>query len=95
MVVVVSGCDSGLGFQLAREARTKGLTVVAGLLQGPQGAGGRRLSLSEDPHLHLVHLDVTSEESVNGLKDYVEKLLKDNPDYGEMVHVILRIMTPN
>lgn len=88
LVVVVSGCDSGLGFQLARAARSRGLTVVAGLLQGPQGPGGRSLGVAKDPQLHLVQLDVTSEESVDSLKDYVEKLLKDNPDYGKMVQIL-------
>ncbi|XP_063825430.1 D-beta-hydroxybutyrate dehydrogenase, mitochondrial [Ostrinia nubilalis] len=77
-VVAITGCDSGLGWAIAARAAREGLVTVAGMLKGadtPAGQALKKLSA------HPCQLDVTDNKSVSDFKEYVDKLLKDNPNY--------------
>jgi 1-acylglycerone phosphate reductase len=65
---VITGCSSGIGKALAKKFHSEGYQVIA---------GARRLDKMNDLKeigIVTVRLDITSDESVNQLRDQVEKL---------------------
>ncbi|XP_063361814.1 D-beta-hydroxybutyrate dehydrogenase, mitochondrial [Cydia amplana] len=77
-VVAITGCDSGLGYALATRIAREGMVTVAGMLNGVDSKAAKSL---EKLKVHSCHLDVTSGDSVAGFKEYVNGLLRDNPNY--------------
>lgn len=79
-LVTLTGCDSGLGFSLARHSLRMGLCVVAGCLD-PNGEGARRLRVAagRSGRLTVIPLDVTKQKSVNAFVQEVTRLLETNP----------------
>ncbi|KAA8579429.1 hypothetical protein FQN60_006522, partial [Etheostoma spectabile] len=76
--VLVTGCDSGFGHQLARALDQKGFVVFAGCLS-PEGPGAQSLARQSSRNLRVLQLDVTREEEVLQAK----KVVHDNlPDKG-------------
>ncbi|KAG8176236.1 hypothetical protein JTE90_021339 [Oedothorax gibbosus] len=75
--VFISGCDTGFGHLLARRLDDLGLQVFAGCLL-PDGDGAKALKKTASNRLHLVHLDVTQEDSIDKALQYVTTKLKDN-----------------
>ncbi|KJH53747.1 oxidoreductase, short chain dehydrogenase/reductase family protein [Dictyocaulus viviparus] len=72
--VLITGCDSGFGRELAVRCITEGFTVFAGCLTDE----GKR-SLEEEclsSKLHAIPLDVTSDESVRKAREQVASRLK-------------------
>ncbi|KAL6743475.1 hypothetical protein Aduo_016510 [Ancylostoma duodenale] len=71
--VLITGCDSGFGRELALRCIAKGFTVFAGCLTEK----GRTSLKEECPsvRMHPVSLDVTSDESVRQAKEFVERNL--------------------
>ncbi|KAM9767049.1 D-beta-hydroxybutyrate dehydrogenase, mitochondrial [Menidia menidia] len=72
--VLVTGCDSGFGQQLARRLDARGFVVFAGCLC-PEGAGARSLARHASANLRVLKLDVTSEADVEQAKRTVQKNL--------------------
>uniref|UniRef100_A0A1I7XLF6 BPTI/Kunitz inhibitor domain-containing protein n=1 Tax=Heterorhabditis bacteriophora TaxID=37862 RepID=A0A1I7XLF6_HETBA len=71
--VFITGCDTGFGRELAKKCAKNGFTVFAGCLTSE----GEK-SLKEECPLSILHtlpLDVTSEESIQEAKKYVESVL--------------------
>ncbi|XP_046750628.1 retinol dehydrogenase 7 [Diprion similis] len=58
--VIVTGCDSGLGYSLALHCRALDATVIAGVLQ-PDGLGARDLIRNG---INVIPLDITRSESI-------------------------------
>lgn len=77
--VLITGCDSGFGHQLAQCLDQKGFVVFAGCLC-PQGAGAQSLARLSSSNLKILKLDVTSDEDVQQAKMMVEENL---PEKGE------------
>ncbi|CAG9093714.1 unnamed protein product [Plutella xylostella] len=77
-VVAITGCDSGLGWALAARAAREGLITVAGMYDGTETNAAKALKALS---AHPFELDVTRPESVVGFRDYVQRLLKDHPNY--------------
>lgn len=75
--VVITGCDSGLGFSLALWSHDLGLWVFATCLR-EDGAGARRLRelCPNSQRLHVLQMDVTDAQSVFTARDGVIRLLK-------------------
>uniref|UniRef100_A0A914BW40 Uncharacterized protein n=1 Tax=Acrobeloides nanus TaxID=290746 RepID=A0A914BW40_9BILA len=84
--VLITGCDTGFGHDLALKCLQEGMPVLAGCLtqQGCDGlkliAKNRQLNLT---HLHTFLLDVRSDESVKNARKFVEEYIKSyNGLYG-------------
>ncbi|GAA6224203.1 D-beta-hydroxybutyrate dehydrogenase, mitochondrial-like [Lates japonicus] len=76
--VLITGCDSGFGHQLAQCLDHKGFVVFAGCLS-PEGAGAQSLARQSSSNLKILKLDVTSDEDVQQAK----KMVQDNlPEKG-------------
>ncbi|XP_042369127.1 D-beta-hydroxybutyrate dehydrogenase, mitochondrial [Plectropomus leopardus] len=74
--VLITGCDSGFGHQLARCLDHKGFVVFAGCLF-PEGAGAQSLASQSSSNLKILKLDVTSDEDVQQAKKIVEENLPE------------------
>ncbi|WKY13123.1 hypothetical protein Q1695_004161 [Nippostrongylus brasiliensis] len=72
--VLITGCDSGFGRELALRCISEGFTVFAGCLT-LKGEASLKADCKSSK-LHTVSLDVTSDESVKNAKEYVENNLK-------------------
>lgn len=75
-VVVLTGCNTGLGFSLAQRCLREGAFVVAGCLH-PEGEGAKQL---QGLGAHIQPLDVTEATSVANAASCVAQILSDN-DY--------------
>jgi len=71
-VVLVTGCDTGIGHELARHMDTLGFTVFAGCLD-TASEGAQRLRVEASPRLTLVNMDVRSEEHVRQAVRFMEE----------------------
>ncbi|XP_041835219.1 D-beta-hydroxybutyrate dehydrogenase, mitochondrial [Melanotaenia boesemani] len=74
--VLITGCDSGFGYQLARCLDQRGFVVFAGCLF-PEGAGAQSLAIQSSSNLKILKLDVTSDEDVQQAKKTVMKNLPE------------------
>ncbi|KAM4693322.1 D-beta-hydroxybutyrate dehydrogenase, mitochondrial-like [Discoglossus pictus] len=80
--VLITGCDSGFGFALAKHLHKLGFTVFAGcLLKNENGAGAQELESMESERMRVLQLNVCSEEEVNEAVEFVRKHLRD-PERG-------------
>lgn len=76
LTVLVTGCDAGIGWQAAKRLDKLGLHVFAGC-RNPLGVGAMRLKDNTSANLHLVALDVTSEQQVARAASFVRDNLPD------------------
>ena len=79
--VLVTGCDRGVGLELAAHLDSLGFRVLAGVRE-PCGPGAARLQARTSVLTRLVDLDVTSEVSVAAAEAQVRRELQDT-DAGE------------
>ncbi|XP_064104547.1 D-beta-hydroxybutyrate dehydrogenase, mitochondrial-like [Macrobrachium nipponense] len=77
--VLVTGCDSGFGFELALHLHRLGFDVFAGCLLADQGGeGAQQLRGVRSDRLHVIQLDVTSGEQLNEALRSVRSILAAN-----------------
>ncbi|XP_056157177.1 D-beta-hydroxybutyrate dehydrogenase, mitochondrial [Lampris incognitus] len=74
--VLITGCDSGFGYHLARRLDAQGFAVFAGCLL-PDGTGARCLAKESSGRLRILKLDVTRREDVQQAKKAVEAELPE------------------
>ncbi|XP_011721359.2 D-beta-hydroxybutyrate dehydrogenase, mitochondrial [Macaca nemestrina] len=80
--VLVTGCDSGFGFSLAKHLHSKGFLVFAGCLMKDKGHDGvKELDSLNSDRLRTVQLNVCSSEEVEKVVEIVRSSLKD-PEKG-------------
>ena len=72
--VLITGCDTGIGHELARHLDLLGYTVFAGCLD-TASEGAQRLRVEASPRLSLINMDVTREDHVRISVDYIEQNL--------------------
>jgi len=77
-VVLITGCDTGIGHEVAAHLDHLGCHVFAGCLD-TASEGAQRLRVEASPNLKLIKMDVTSDEQVAMAVKYVE----DNLPQGE------------
>ncbi|XP_077204057.1 D-beta-hydroxybutyrate dehydrogenase, mitochondrial isoform X2 [Paroedura picta] len=76
--VLITGCDSGFGFALAKYLHEKGFIIYAGCLLKDQGRGGSKdLDNMKSDRMRAVQLNVCDSEDVARAVDYVTSTLKD------------------
>lgn len=71
--VIISGCDTGFGNALVKRLDYLGFTVIAGCLNDKSEGAETLRKWSDSGRIHVIQLDVTSEESVINLHSYVQK----------------------
>jgi hypothetical protein len=77
-LIVITGCDTGLGFSMAFWAAKLGYKVVAGCL-GMESHGGTILRKEFGmKHVFVVQLDVTNPESIQNFVSETEGFLERN-----------------
>ena len=76
--VLITGCDTGIGNDLAKYLDALGFHVFAGCLD-TSSEGAQRLRVECSPFLKLVNMDVTREDHVQHAVQYV----RDNLPAGE------------
>ncbi|KFM78837.1 Estradiol 17-beta-dehydrogenase 2, partial [Stegodyphus mimosarum] len=74
--VFITGCDTGFGHLLAKELHKEGFEVFAGCLF-PEGNGAKELQNYSSYSIHIIPLDVTSEDSLSKAYQYVANRVKD------------------
>ncbi|XP_004577864.2 D-beta-hydroxybutyrate dehydrogenase, mitochondrial [Ochotona princeps] len=80
--VLVTGCDSGFGFSLAKHLHSKGFLVFAGCLLKDKGdAGAKELDSLNSERLRTIQLNVCNGEEVEKAVEAVRSSLKD-PEKG-------------
>jgi len=72
--VLITGCDTGIGHEVARHLDMLGCNVFAGCLD-TASEGAQRLRVEASPRLKLVNMDVTREEHVKMAVEYIEENL--------------------
>lgn len=81
--VLITGCDSGFGFELAHRLDQQGFTVFAGCLRA-EGPGARGLAQLCSSSLQLLQLDVTQDQDVaQSLRMVQEQLPHKGESRGE------------
>ncbi|XP_068137247.1 D-beta-hydroxybutyrate dehydrogenase, mitochondrial [Hyperolius riggenbachi] len=80
--VLITGCDSGFGFSLARDLHDKGFTVFAGcLLKDKGGSGVKELDSMKSDRMKTVQLNVVEQDEIDTALETVKENLKD-PEKG-------------
>jgi len=69
--VLITGCDTGIGHEVARHLDMLGCYVFAGCLD-TASEGAQRLRVEASPRLKLVKMDVTKDEEVMKAVEYIE-----------------------
>ncbi len=83
--VLITGCDEGIGHELARHLDAAGFHVFAGCLDtGSEGA--QRLRVECSPFLRLVNMDVTKEDHVAHAVGYVAENLPAGEQGKKFMH---------
>ncbi|CAK7310503.1 D-beta-hydroxybutyrate dehydrogenase, mitochondrial [Vulpes lagopus] len=80
--VLVTGCDSGFGFSLAKHLHSKGFLVFAGCLMKDKGGDGvKELDGLKSDRLRTIQLNVCNGEEVERVAEVVRSSLED-PEKG-------------
>ncbi|CAL4091150.1 unnamed protein product [Meganyctiphanes norvegica] len=73
--VVVTGCDTGFGLQLAQQLDKMGFRVFAGCLQAEDGEGAKTLREVGSDRLHVLQMDITKTDQLDkATKEVLAKL---------------------
>lgn len=83
--VLITGCDSGIGYSIAKRCHEIGFTVFAACLNADCDVSGELRKLQ---NVFVVQLDVTSRDSLRNASSTVNDVLKDNPEIGEKYWIL-------
>jgi len=78
-LIVITGCNSGLGYSLAMHCRAQGATVLAGVRKISEAKIAKTTAIEalENKGVIVRQLDITDETSVRQFGEGVKKLLKE------------------
>ncbi|KAM9317090.1 D-beta-hydroxybutyrate dehydrogenase, mitochondrial-like isoform 1-T1 [Gastrophryne carolinensis] len=80
--VLITGCDTGFGFALAKHLHKLGFTVFAGcLLKDKNGDGAQELQSLHSDRMKVLQMNVCSDEEVDRAVKFVKNTLKE-PEKG-------------
>lgn len=77
-VIVITGCDTGLGYSLALYSNIIGFRVIAGCLD----LNSKGAEYLKSKNIQCFHLDITNEDCVKKFVGYVKKFMDYNPCFG-------------
>uniref|UniRef100_A0A146KVZ1 Estradiol 17-beta-dehydrogenase 2 n=1 Tax=Lygus hesperus TaxID=30085 RepID=A0A146KVZ1_LYGHE len=84
--VLITGCDSGLGYSFARHCQDfYGLIIIACCLD-PSGEGASRLAKDYPKGIHIVKLDLLSPESIDEMRSQVAQIAEK---HGYEIHAVV------
>ncbi|KAL7858264.1 hypothetical protein AOLI_G00183660 [Acnodon oligacanthus] len=69
--VLITGCDSGFGHNLAKLLDRAGVKVYAGVLK-ENGAGAQELRRVSSPHLTVIQLDITDTDQISKALQFIK-----------------------
>lgn len=72
-IVLITGCDTGFGHELAKELHLMGCQVIATCFR-PESPGARALEDLADPRMTMLPLDVSNDQSVGACLQKVKGL---------------------
>ncbi|XP_066999152.2 D-beta-hydroxybutyrate dehydrogenase, mitochondrial [Anabrus simplex] len=72
--ILITGCESPIGYTTARRLDEQGFTVYAGFLN-KDSDDAKKLKEESSGRLHLLQLDVTSEKEIQAAAEYVKQNL--------------------
>lgn len=76
-LIVITGCNSGLGYSLAMHCRAQGATVLAGVREAAVVSKSNAVKSLRDEGIIIHHLDITNENSVCKFGERVKELLEE------------------
>lgn len=77
-LIVITGCNSGLGYSLAMHCRAKGATVLAGVREtGVIPSTNAAIKSLRDEGIIVQDLDITNEDSVCKFGKRVKEMLEE------------------
>lgn len=79
-VVIITGCDSGLGFSLAQFAAECGFTVIAAFLS-LDSKGSREIKRLYGGYIIQIQLDITDMSSIKSAVQTMDHYFSKNPGY--------------
>lgn len=72
-IALITGSSHGIGFEVVRQLAQKGMTVILTARDNEKGQTAVKQLVDEGLNVHLVQLDVSSDESVKAVAASVEK----------------------
>ncbi|XP_078058090.1 D-beta-hydroxybutyrate dehydrogenase, mitochondrial-like [Mustelus asterias] len=80
--ILITGCDKGIGFALAKHLHTKGFTIFAGcLLKDKNGEGAQTLEKMKCERMKVLQMNICTDEEVREAVEFVKSHLKE-PEKG-------------
>ncbi|KAL1514067.1 hypothetical protein ABEB36_003390 [Hypothenemus hampei] len=79
-VVIITGCDSGIGFSLAQHAAECGFTVIATFLS-LDSKGSKEIKRLYGGYIIQIQLNITDSTSIRNAVQTLEHYLSKNPGY--------------
>ncbi|CAI9582512.1 unnamed protein product [Staurois parvus] len=81
--VLITGCDSGFGFSIAKHLHDKGFSVFAGCLLKDKGdAGVKELDKMKSDRMKTVQLNVVKQEEIDRAVEIIKENVKDKGLWG-------------
>lgn len=81
--VLITGCDFGYGYELAKKLRASNFTVFAGCSDAKSnGAISLKNLDNQTGRLHVIQMDVSNQEEVDDALHYVKEHLPENGLWG-------------
>lgn len=86
-LLVATGCDSGLGYSIAIHCHENLKMSVLACVHKKNSSGAEKLRSMFDgsKRFHMVELEITRDDSINEVKTFVEELLNEKKDLGEII----------
>jgi NAD(P)-dependent dehydrogenase (short-subunit alcohol dehydrogenase family) len=72
-IIVVTGANRGIGFEIVRMLAKQGHEVVLTARDAQKGKEAQEKLAAQALKVHFIQLDVTNENDINRLKEYVEE----------------------
>ncbi|XP_011643341.1 D-beta-hydroxybutyrate dehydrogenase, mitochondrial [Pogonomyrmex barbatus] len=79
-LIVITGCNSGLGYSLAMHCRAQGAVVLGGMRKASASTASNSntaVKALENKGVIVHHLDITNEQSTQDFREKIKKLLEE------------------